>query len=169
MKLKNQANEKLDMAYKQYYDVLSRFCNVRLKNQHQAEDCVQEAFLILYKKYLQREEIENVRLFLYKIADNLVKAQWRKNQKEEHILDIETLSEALAVKEDFFEQLDFDELTEKLSAVLNENELLVYKLKYIEDKTIKEISDETGLSFEAVAKRLSRLRIKLRELFQEQQ
>mgnify|MGYP003456944055 CR=1 FL=1 len=50
---------------------------------------------------------------------------------------------------------------------MNENELLVYRLRYVEDKTIKEISEETALSFEAVAKLLSRLRQKLKEEFLE--
>jgi DNA-directed RNA polymerase specialized sigma24 family protein len=46
---------------------------------------------------------------------------------------------------------------------------MIYKLKYIEDKSIKQISEETGLSFEAVAKRISRLRNKLKEIFLTQQ
>lgn len=165
MNRKNEANEKLDVAYKEHYSSLHRFCNARLKNQHQAEDCVQECFLVLYKKYLKNEEIQNEKLFLYKIADNLIKAQWRKNQRNEELVNIDSLTEVLTVNSSDFEKLDFEELVEKFSSALNENEYIVYKLKYLEDKTIKQISEETGLSFEVVAKRLSRLRVKLKETF----
>lgn len=166
---KKQANEKLNEAYKEYFDDLLRFCSVRLNNKYQADDCVQECFFVLYKKFLKNEEIQNVKLYLYKIADNLIKAQWRKNQRSESTINIDTLAEELAANSNDFERLDFKELLEEFSSVLNENEYLVYKLKYLEDKTIKQISEETGLSFEVVAKRLSRLRIKLKELFLTQQ
>ena len=169
MLLKKQANEKLDLAYKEYYTDLLRFCNARLKDSHQADDCVQECFLVLYKTFLKGEEIHNIKLYLYKIADNLIKAEWRKNKKNEDVVDIDSLAEVLTVSSSDFEKIDFDELIEKLSSSLNENEYMIYKLKYIEDKSIKQISEETGLSFEAVAKRISRLRNKLKEIFLTQQ
>ena len=169
MLLKKQANEKLDLAYKEYYTDLLRFCNARLKDSHQADDCVQECFLVLYKRFLKGEEIHNIKLYLYKFADNLIKAEWRKNKKNEDVVDIDSLAEVLTVSSSDFEKIDFDELIEKLSSSLNENEYMIYKLKYIEDKSIKQISEETGLSFEAVAKRISRLRIKLKEIFLTQQ
>lgn len=155
----------MNLAYNEYYKDLLCFCNARLKNSHLADDCVQECFLVLYKRFLKNEEIHNVKLYLYKIADNLIKAEWRKNKRNEEILDIDSLAEVLTVSSTDFEKIDFDELLEKLALSLNENEYLIYKMKYIEDKTIKQISEETGLSFEAVAKRISRLRIKLKEIF----
>ena len=167
MELKKQAKERLAASYNLHYKSLYRFCNSRLKNEHQAEDCVQECFLVLYKKYMQNEQIENEKLFLYKVADNLIKSQWRKNAKTEKLLDIDSVAEKLAVESEVYKNLDFEELSNRRSSVLNENELLVYRLRYVEDKTIKEISEETALSFEAVAKRLSRLRQKLKEEFLE--
>ena len=118
---------------------------------------------------MKDEEIHNIKLYLYKIADNLIKSEWRKNKKNEDVVDIDSLAEVLTVSSSDFEKIDFDELIEKFSSSLNENEYMIYKLKYIEDKSIKQISEETGLSFEAVAKRISRLRNKLKEMFLTQQ
>jgi DNA-directed RNA polymerase specialized sigma24 family protein len=73
VELKKQAKERLAASYNLHYKSLYRFCNSRLKNEHQAEDCVQECFLVLYKKYMQNAQIENEKLFLYKVADNLIK------------------------------------------------------------------------------------------------
>lgn len=166
---KKIASEKLDRDYKLYYTNLQRFCYLKLKNQEQTDDCVQESFYILYKHYLKDEEIINVAGFLYKIADNLIKAQWRQNQKAENIVQIDTLAETLAVNEsEDYSEIDYDLLAEKLISTLSEKDKQLYKLKYIDRKSIKEISEELNSSFDAVAKRLSRLRIKVKEIIKEQ-
>lgn len=168
MSKKQIANEKLERDYNLYYINLQRFCKMKLKNEEQADDCVQESFYILYKHYIKNEEIKNVAGFLYKIADNLIKAQWRENQKAENVIRIDSVAETLAVKEDAYSDLDYDSLAEKLVLTLNENERQLYKLKYIENKSIKEISRELNLSFDVIAKRLSRLRQKVKEQIKEQ-
>ena len=63
-----------------------------------------------------------------------------------------------------YSNIDYDLLAEKLVSELKENEQEIYKLKYIENKSIKEIASELNLSFDVVAKRLSRLRQKVKEL-----
>lgn len=165
MSNKRIASEKLDRDYKLYYSNLQRFCNLKLKNQDQTDDCVQECFYILYKHYLKNEDIKNVAGFLYKIADNLIKAQFRQNQKAEKIIPIDTLVETLAVEDEAdYSNLDYDSLAEKIVSELNSKEQELYKLKYIENKSIKEISKELNTSFDAIAKRLSRLRFKVKEI-----
>lgn len=168
MSKKQIATEKLEQDYKLYYMNLHRFCKIKLKNEEQADDCVQESFYILYKHYINNEEIKNVAGFLYKIADNLIKAQWRENQKAENIIQIDSIAETLAVKEEAYSDLDYDSLAENLISTLSESEKLLYELKYIENKSIKEISEELNSSFDAIAKRLSRLRQKVKEQITEQ-
>ena len=63
-----------------------------------------------------------------------------------------------------YSDFDYDLLAEKLVSEFNVNEQEIYKLKYIENKTIKEIGEELNLSFDVVAKRLSRLRQKVKEI-----
>lgn len=138
---------------------------LKLKNQDQTDDCVQECFYILYKHYLKNEDIKNVAGFLYKVADNLIKAQWRENKKQENIVPIDTLVDTLATEDiTDYSNLDYDSLAEILVSELNEKEQAIYKLKYIENKSIKEIAEELNLSFDVVAKRLSRLRQKVKEI-----
>lgn len=168
MSKKQIANEKLERDYKLYYTNLQRFCKIKLKNQVQADDCVQESFYILYKHYIKNEEIKNVAGFLYKIADNLIKEQWRENQKAENVIQIDSMAETIAAKENNYSDIDYDSLAENLILTLNENEKIIYKLKYIENKSIKEISQELNLSFDVIAKRLSRLRQKVKEQIKDQ-
>lgn len=161
---KQIANTKLERDYNLYFSNLQRFCMVKLKNQEQADDCVQECFYILYQHYMKDEDIKNVAGFLYKVADNLIKAQWRENQKAENIVQIEAISDAIPAKADEYSDLDYDSLAEKLLRTLSESEKELYKLKYIENKSLDEISRELNMTYQAVAKRLSRLRQKVKEL-----
>ena len=164
-KLNTTASEKLSAAYEQYYENLCRFCFLKLKNEEQTYDCVQESFCVFYDRILQGEEIVNVGGYLYKIADNLVKAQWRKNKREQNILQLEEIKETLVIQQKFdFSDTDYDVLAQKVLTALDEKELEIYKLKYIEKKSINEIAQKLGISFSAAAKRLSRMRMKTKEL-----
>lgn len=163
MSIKQQANRKIESDYKLYCANLQRFCSIKLKNAEQANDCVQECFLILYRHYMKNEDIKNPAGFLYKIADNLIKAQWRENKKAENIIPIDSLSDTVAAKEDNYSDIDYDLLANELLRTLSQSEKELYKLKYIENKSIKDIAEQLNISFDAVAKRLSRLRQKVKE------
>ncbi len=164
MSKKQIASAKLERDYKLYFSNLQRFCMVKLKNQEQTDDCVQECFYILYQHYMKDEDIKNVAGFLYKIADNLIKTQWRENQKAENLVQIDALSDTIPAKENEYSDIDYDLLAEKLLRTLNESEKELYKLKYIDNKSLEEISMELDTTYQAVAKRLSRLRQKVKDL-----
>lgn len=159
----------LRQAYDTYSEKIARFCNIKLKNRVEAEDCVQECFTVYYKRVLRGEEIENTGAFLYKIADNLIKAQWRQDKKANNIVPLEDLAETLASSEIVdCSHIDFDACAEKIVSVLDEKEQKLYRMKYVERKSIAEIAEELNISFDATAKRLSRLRQKVREMVAEE-
>ncbi len=164
---KQIASAKLERDYGLYFSNLQRFCLVKLKNHDQADDLVQECFYILYERYMKDEDIKNVAGFLYKIADNLIKAQWRENQRAEKTVQIEDVADIIPARTDEYSDIDYDVLAEKLLQTLNENEKELYKLKYIDNKAIDEISAELCMNYQAVAKRLSRLRQKVKDLITE--
>lgn len=164
---KQIANAKLERDYGLYFANLQRFCLVKLKNQDQADDLVQECFYILYEHYMKDEDIKNVAGFLYKIADNLIKAQWRENQKAEKMVQIDEVSDIIPARTDEYSDIDYDLLAERLLKTLSENERELYKLKYIDNKSLDEISTELCMNYQATAKRLSRLRQKVKDLITE--
>ena len=167
MSKKQTANEKIERDYNLYYANLQRFCYVKLKNQEQADDCVQECFFVLYEHYMRDEDIKNTAGFLYKVADNLIKAQWRENQASERNVQIDSIAETVPSTEDKYSNIDYDLLAKQLLILLTDSEKELYKLKYVDNKSIKEISTELNLSFTAVAKRLSRLRQKVKDMITE--
>ena len=169
MQNKKWADEQLRQAYDTYYEKIARFCNIKLKSRNEAEDCVQECFMVYYKRILRGEEIGNTGAFLYKIADNLVKTQWRQDKKANNIVPLDELEESLATQEVYdYSNIDYDACAEKIIGILDEKEQILYKLKYTDQKSIAEIAEKLNVSFDAAAKRLSRLRQKVKEMVEEE-
>ena len=125
--------------------------------------------MVYYKRILRGEEIGNTGAFLYKIADNLVKTQWRQDKKANNIIPLEELAESLATNEVYdYGNIDYDSCAEKIIRVLDGKEHSLYKLRYTDQKSIAEIAEELNISFDATAKRLSRLRQKVKEMVAEE-
>ena len=122
------ARENLKSAYEKYYASLYNFCFLRLKNEEQASDCVQDSFCVFYDRLLRGEEILNPGGYLYKTANNLVKAQFRQNKKEQGFLQLDAI-ENIAGKESGadFSGIDYDALAQKVLSALDEKEQEIYK------------------------------------------
>ena len=165
MSNKKNADEILRQTYSTYSKKIGRYCNIKLKNRSEADDCVQECFMVFYKAVLRGENIDNKGAFLYKTADNLIRNQWRRDKKNNKIISLDDISENVSTP-DIVDcgNIDFDLYADKIIKALSENEQAIYKLKYVDDKSIADISAELNISFDAVAKRLSRLRQKVREM-----
>lgn len=168
MSNKKKADEVLRQAYSTYSEKIGRYCNIKLKNRSEADDCVQECFMIFYKAVLRGESIDNKGAYLYKTADNIIKSQWRQDKKRNNILSLDEISEKVAVPEIIdCNDVDFDLYAERIINSLDEKEQTIYKMKYVEEKSIADISAELNISFDAAAKRLSRLRQKVRQMISE--
>lgn len=169
MSNKKQADEILRQTYAAYSEKIIRFCNIKLKNRIEAEDCVQECFMVFYRRILRGENIENECAFLYKIADNLIKSQWRQDKKLNNIIPLDDVAEIISAPEiTDYGNIDFDSHAEKIIKALDEKEQHLYQLKYAEKRSIAEISKELNISFDATAKRLSRLRQKVKRAITEE-
>lgn len=166
---KKKADEILRQTYATYSERIIRFCNVKLKNRSEAEDCVQECFMIFYRRILRGEEIDNTGAFLYKIADNLIKTQWRQDKKNNNVVSLDDLAETVSAPELIdCSEIDFDSCADKIIKAMDEKEQHLYQMKYVEKRSIAEISNELGISFDAVAKRLSRMRQKVKKIIAEE-
>lgn len=166
---KKRADELLCKAYDTYYEKISRFCNIKLKNRNEAEDCVQECFMVYYKQLLRGDEIGNTGALLYKIADNLVKTQWRQDKKANKIVPLDEITESLAVNAVYdYGNIDYEFCAQKIIKILDDKEQHLYQLKYTDKKSIAEIAQELNISFDAAAKRLSRLRQRVKAIVEEE-
>lgn len=167
---KSYADEQLELCFEKYSKQLERFCAVRLEEASDfAGDCVQEAFCVFYRKLLDGETFENPRAFLYQTVNNMVlraKREYFKNAKHTKNLD-EAENVAVYIEKEVEEHLepddvDIDKAKEVILSVLDDEERRLYQMKYVERKSLKEISSILGITPTAVAKRTSRLRTKIK-------
>ncbi len=156
-------------CYEKYYQSIFKYCRVRLGEfSEHAEDCVQDAFVVLQRKLNEGETVEQPRAFLYRTADNFVKRTVEHYSKERkrtvELTEAENAPAPPIISDDF----DYDEFARILIATLSEQEQELYILKYVQQKSLKEIAKILNIQPTAVAKRVSRLRQRIKDLIYEQ-
>lgn len=169
MSAKKQMTALLQQLYDDYRLKLFNFCLARLSGEREsADDCVQEAFLVLSSKLNSGETIENPRAFLYRTAEIFVKRRQEQIVKDtKRLIPLETVTEAAASDEIYNETLDsidFETLAERLIATLDEDEKLLYNLRYIQNTRVDEIATILNISRPAVSMRLMRLKTKITDM-----
>ena len=169
MSVNKQTTALLQQLYDEYRLKLFNFCLARLSGEREsADDCVQEAFLVLSSKLRDGENIENPRAFLYRTAENFVKRRQEEFTKEtKRFVPLENATEAAASDEIYNETLDsidFDALAERLISSLDEDEKLLYNLRYVQNTRVDEIAIILKISRPAVSMRLMRLKTKITDM-----
>ncbi len=130
-----------------------------------AEDCVQDAFMIIYKRLCKGEEFTQPRAFLYRTVDNLVKEHIKDSEKQKKIKD--AISPEQVISEwSIFDQLDEQSEQEIINAVFREmsdKDKVIYRRRYIDKCNVRDIAKEYNISVSTVTTRLYRIRQKAEE------
>ena len=165
-KKQNNAKEVFKQAFDRYYSGVYRFCLSRLPNDSaSAEDCTQEAFVVLYKKYCDGEKIENTYAFLLQTARYYILKQLRQLEKQQDVVNINEVIHIPSQSEDIDDRLTFEQYSREISAALSDREAETFKLRYIDELTADAIADIQNRNISAVYTELSRIRQKLRKIF----
>lgn len=165
---KQEAARLFNAAYEESYASVYKFCLSRLKNSHSAEDCVQEAFLVLYNKLLAGEEILHTKAFLMKTANNFVLKKCEEVKKAYSTVSIEEVINIPSQNEDIDDRLTFEEYSRQISAALSDSDAEIFSMRYIEELKIDMIADRCNMSITAVTTKLSRIRKKLQKRFEKE-
>ncbi|MCX6751401.1 MAG: RNA polymerase sigma factor [Candidatus Nomurabacteria bacterium] len=149
--------------YDTHADAIFRFCYFKTGNRETAKDLTQDIFIKVFN-YLEKEEIQNQKSFIYTIAKNIVIDFWRKNKSipESHLP--EGLFESITA-EDNAEVSDNYAIFLSLLDKLSESDREVILLRYVEDMSSKDMADLLNERENTVLVRISRAREKLRDLF----
>lgn len=161
------ADKQLENAYKLYGRAIEKYCRIRLGEAADAtDDCVQEAFLVYYRRLLNDEQFDNARAFLYKTANNMVlkaREEYIKNAGRTRELS-EAQGVATEIEEDNRSDIDYDAVTGILISKLSKAEKELYQMKYVDKMSLREIGAVLSIPPSAVANRTSRLRTKIKGL-----
>lgn len=69
-------------AYGSYSSAIYRHCFFRVYSKTRAEELVQETFMRVWQYMSQGKDIDNIRAFLYRVANNLIIDESRKKKEE---------------------------------------------------------------------------------------
>lgn len=159
--------------WKEYEPKLRIFCRAKLVNyQEDADDILSKTFQLFWAELLSKGVPPYPKRWLYKTAYNLIKAEYRRQDKikgkvfssadiEVELCIIENIDDKIAD-----EQL-YSELIAELNEKLSEEEKLIMKYSIVEEQSYAEIAEILGISELAVKQRKYRIVKKTNRMKQE--
>lgn len=156
-------------AYNDYAEAIYRHCYFRVFSEARAEELTQETFLRTWEYLNNKGKIDNIRAFLYRVANNLVIDESRKKKEK----SLEALLEAGVLSEPSFKDSEKIEQDILLKEVLTAMEKLspdtqeIIVLRYVDDLDPKEIAKVLEISSNAASVRLHRALGELKEIVKE--
>ncbi len=172
----NERSEKAISAVSVKYGRLSlKIAENILKNKEDAEECVNDAYLVLWNK-IPPETPSPLSAYLFKVVRNISLKKYHKNvaQKRNSFYDkaLEELENVLFTNESAEHELIVKDIAEAVNIFLGklpENDRIMFVRRYFYGDSVKEISALSGVSPHYVTVRLSRIREKLKtELIKEE-
>jgi RNA polymerase sigma-70 factor (ECF subfamily) len=151
-------------AYERYADAIYRHCFFRVFSKPLAEELTQETFLKTWQYLAQGKEVENLRAFLYRVANNLIIDYVRK-KKEDHLDALLENAPDLEPSYDVRQDLETAELAREAKAAmegLKEDEREILTMRYVDELDLKEIAEVLDISVNNVSVRLNRAMKELR-------
>lgn len=171
------AIEAFNILVKRYSEPLYNFISRFLGDEKESEDILQETFLRVYRNRHSYRRIAKFSTWLYTIASNLARTEYRKRKRRKHIpLYSKNRSEEEYEIQHPYPQTPLDEnagakiLERYIQEALNqlpENFREVVVLRDVQQLTYDEIAEITGLPMGTVKSRINRGRTKLKNLLKD--
>ena len=150
-----------------YRKPLFKYCYYRLRSDKVlAEETVNDVFVALYKKWDELNLNGNIRAWLYRVADNCIKHNLESyNKFYSHVISIDEAIENhglsdIGIMDEYFDETD-DETIEKyiyrIKDFLPTEYQEIYEYRYIQKKTLTEISEHIGIPYSTLRLRLCKL------------
>ena len=159
-----QLNIMLTNAHNDYGKMLSAYAFFKVSSPDLCKDLVQQTFMKAWVYLIRGGKVERMKVFLYKILDNLIIDEYRKKKTVSLDYLMETGYEPKPVdSKSLLNNLDAKiaiKQIESLPSIYRE----VVHMRYVENLTLQEISLVTGKSKNTLAVRLNRGIKKLRVL-----
>ena len=169
MTQKKAADALMEQCCQAYRVKLFNYCLSRLDGAREAaDDCVQEAFLVLYRTLRGGETVAHPQAFLYRTADQFVKRQRQQQaaaaRRELPLAQAEDREASALPENDRLALIDYDALAVALVQTLSPEEQTLYERRYVRRERVEAIAQELQISRPAASMRLVRLREKIIQL-----
>lgn len=152
----NQDNLCSIIAEKYYKEIYS-YCYVKLNfDENAAKDCTQDVFLILIKKKYKLDLSGNIRYWLYKTADKVIKHYWRKEKKQKNRISIDDIE---IIDDGGFPTLERDQ---KLDCLTDEEYKIICEYYNSEYGKRNELARKYGMTIYELYKEIDRIKKKIK-------
>lgn len=146
-------------AYDEYADAIFRHCALRLRDRERGKDLMQETFVRVWESLQRGTDIENMRAFLYRVANNLIidDARRRKLRTEESLegMQEETGWEPPDTAPDP-SRVTHGAMVMETVAQLEEPYRTAVVMRYVDGLPPRDIADALGVSPNVVSVRIHR-------------
>ncbi|MBL4862871.1 MAG: sigma-70 family RNA polymerase sigma factor [Crocinitomicaceae bacterium] len=150
-----RCNEALTELHARYgKKVLGFFIRMFQGDGDKAQDFVQELFIRIMEKHHQFNPEKKFYTWMFTIASNMCKTNFRKPNHQSLSVDNYQLNNSAHLNENCFDKVVFRKALKKAVANLEQHHRLTFVLRYMEELSIKEISEITETSEGTVKSRL---------------
>lgn len=156
----------MDKVYDEYYYKIYNWSLKKTHNKESAEDLTNDVFLTIFEYFNKNIKIEKLENLIWKIAYNLWCTKAKKYYKEKNNIN---LNEDLVTSYDnTLDKVIYKEIIDNLDNInLTDNELISFKLYYLNDLSIKEISNKLDIKESNIKYYLYSARNKIKERYDE--
>jgi len=156
-------------AYDLYADLIFRHCYFRIGDREKGKELMQDAFLKTWEYIAKGNEVEDMRAFLYRTANNLIVDLYRRKSKrqEESFEDLREKGFDVASSERAERETEAGFTSDEVASVLGKIEepfRSAVIMRYIDGLNPKQIAQSLGESVNVVSVRINRGIKKLKSL-----
>ena len=150
-------------VYNEYAEKIFKYCYFRVNSKEDAEDLASKTFMKTWDYIVNGKKIDQMRAFLYRVAHNAIidfyKSRQRQQEKEMSLDAFEDETIDIPDETDFVKDIEIrnaiKDVQEKIKELPdNYGEIII--LRYINDLSLKEIAEVTGLTENNATVRLHR-------------
>lgn len=160
---KNDLNICFNDIIKNHSGIFYKIARIYFKHPSDQEDVIQEMRLQIWKSLKKYNSQYVLSTWLYRICLNTAISMLRKHGKKKEIQTIQ-IDEGLHLAEDDKENAEYIQQLMIFISELRDIDKAIMLL-YLEDKSHVEISDIVGISVSNVSTKIGRIKIKLKERF----
>ena len=155
----------MDKIFDEYYFKIYYWALKKTKNKEDAEDLTNSIFVAIFEYFNENIDIRKIDNLIWKIAHNIWCTRAKKYIKEKNNISYDETID-IGYEENTLDKIVYKEIVNNLDNIgLTEKELLSFRLYYIQDLSIKDISKKIGTSENNIKYYLYSARKKVKEKY----